>query len=111
MRTAPFAMFTTFDAGSGEACIARRDASNTPLQALTLLNDPMFVEIAEAFGKEIAAVEGDDDAKLVFAFRRALTRPPDEEEMDLLRAFHAEHADWKSLARALLSLDEAITKN
>src|SRR5262249_15914160 len=43
-RTAPFAMFTTFDGPSGEACVARRDVSNTPLQALTLLNDVVFTE-------------------------------------------------------------------
>src|SRR4029450_2596145 len=49
-RTAPYAMFLTFDGGSGEACLARREVSNTPLQALTLLNDPVFVEAAQALG-------------------------------------------------------------
>ncbi len=43
-RTAPYAMFTTFDAPSGEVCVARRDVSNSPLQALTLLNDVVFEE-------------------------------------------------------------------
>ncbi|MFP6900504.1 MAG: DUF1549 and DUF1553 domain-containing protein, partial [Opitutales bacterium] len=46
-RTAPFAAFTIFDASSGEGCLARRNRSNTPLQALTLLNDAMFVELAQ----------------------------------------------------------------
>ena len=45
-RTAPYAMFNTFDGPSGEACVARREVSNTPLQALTLLNDTVFVEAA-----------------------------------------------------------------
>ncbi len=43
-------MFTTFDAPSGEACLARREVSNTPLQALTLLNDTVFVEASQALG-------------------------------------------------------------
>ena len=73
-RTAPFAMFTTFDASSGEACLARRDASNTPLQALTLMNDPMFVEISEAFGKQMANFEGNEQAKIDFGFRSLLRR-------------------------------------
>ena len=50
-RTAPFAMFTTFDAPSGEACVARREPSNTPLQALTLLNDAALIECAQALGR------------------------------------------------------------
>ena len=54
-RTAPFAMFATFDAPSGEACVPRRDISNTPLQALTLLNDAMLFEAAESLGKSYAA--------------------------------------------------------
>ena len=109
-RTAPFAMFTTFDAGSGEACIARRDRSNTPLQALTLMNDPMFVEIAQNFGKKIAAFAGDDHEKIRSAFRHVLTREPTENELAKLEAFHARHPDWGALARVLLCLDEAITR-
>ncbi|MCB1235818.1 MAG: DUF1553 domain-containing protein, partial [Verrucomicrobiae bacterium] len=50
-RTAPFAAYLTFDGPTGESCIARRDRSNTPLQALTLLNDEMFLEAARALAK------------------------------------------------------------
>src|SRR5690606_36520761 len=50
-RTAPYAMFFTLDAPSGEACIPRSEVSNTPLKALTLLNDDVFVEVAKAFGR------------------------------------------------------------
>lgn len=110
-RTAPFAMFTTFDAGSGEACLARRDVSNTPLQALTLMNDPMFIEIAEAYGQRIEKFEGDDAQKINAGFRWLMTRGADELEMNLLRQFHAKHHDWTALARVLLCLDESITKN
>src|SRR4029079_15091513 len=49
-RTAPYAMFTTFDGPTGEVCVARREVSNTPLQALTLLNDPVFEQAAQALG-------------------------------------------------------------
>ena len=103
-------MFTTFDSGSGEACIARRDRSNTPLQALTLMNDPMFIEIAEAFGKSISEAPGDDRSKIQLAFRRALTRLPSSAEMDRLAKFHQEHQNWTALAGVLRNVDEAITK-
>ena len=109
-RTAPFAMLTTFDGGSSEACIASRDRSNTPLQALTLMNDPMFIEIAEAFGKTIATSDGNEQQKIHQAFRRTLTRPPSDSELTQLTKFHAEHKNWTALARVLLALDEAITK-
>ncbi len=110
-RTAPFAMHTTFDASSGEVCIAQRDVSNTPLQALTLVNDPMFVEIAAAFGHRMADEPGDVDARIKTGFRRLLTRVPDHEELQMLAAFHQKHQDWTALARVLLCLDETITKN
>ncbi len=48
-------MLSTFDAPSGEACMARREVSNTPLQALTLLNDAVFVEAAQALGPRLVA--------------------------------------------------------
>jgi hypothetical protein len=135
-RSTPFAALSVFDAPTGEACVARRDVSNTPLQALTLLNDETFVEAAKALGASTAAVEGDDAAKATFAFRRCLTRPPREAELKKLLAFVAgvrariqagdlkaseiagtgeaatavERAAWTTLARALLNLDETVTK-
>ena len=83
-RTAPFAMYNTFDAPSGEACVARRDVSNSPLQALTLLNDTVFLEAAEALGKTIAAMDGTDEQKAAALFRRCLIRPPEKDEVDML---------------------------
>src|SRR5207244_12645001 len=54
-RTAPFAMAATFDGPSGEFCLARRELSNTPLQALTMLNDTALTEAAQALAREFAA--------------------------------------------------------
>ncbi len=135
-RTAPFAMFNSFDAPTGESCIARRDVSNTPLQALTLLNDVLFVEVSQTLGRQLAADAGDDASRIRQAFRRCLTRPPEASEVALLRRFletqrqrfasreldpvpvagegggnPAERAAWTSLARAILNTDEMITKD
>jgi hypothetical protein len=137
-RTAPFAMFTTFDAPSGEVCVARREVSNTPLQALTLLNDPAFTEAAQALGRTIAARQGSVAERVDNLFRRCLTRPPSPEEShELVRFFEKqkrrcerkeidaakiagaadagptinERAAWTELARVLFNLDEAIVKD
>lgn len=104
-RTAPFAMLTTFDAPSGEACIARRDVSNTALQALTLLNDEMFLEAARALAKLLAETHQDDRSRIETAFVRMLTRPPSESETTRLLAFvshnrlliHAEHKNARTV--------------
>jgi hypothetical protein len=94
-RTAPFAMVTTFDGPTGEACIARRNRSNTPLQALTLLNDPMFVDLARVSGEQILqhSAVGDDDQRIVALFRRLLTRAPDTTEMAALKDFVVQHRE------------------
>jgi len=135
-RTAPFAMFTTFDGPSGEACLARRDVSNTALQSLALLNDEMFLEIARSLGRRVMQTPGDDRAKATALFRLVLTRPPEDSEVSDLAAFvqdqratfqgqmiqarelagvsdetAPEQAAWIALARAALSLDEAVTRN
>ena len=135
-RTAPFAMFNTFDAPTGESCVARRDVSNTPLQALTLLNDVFFIEVSQAMGRMLAAQAGSVESRIRDAFRRCLTRAPSAEETDVLfRFFNAQQqrlssqnldakaiagegpgdvvecAAWTTLARAILNLDEMITKN
>ncbi|MGJ8697632.1 MAG: PSD1 and planctomycete cytochrome C domain-containing protein [Verrucomicrobiaceae bacterium] len=109
-RTAPFAFLTTFDASSGEACLARRDRSNTPLQALTLMNDPMFIEIAQHFGQRLEKSPGSTEEKITQAFRLLLTRPPTKTELQHLTTFHQKHQSFPALTRALLSLDESVTK-
>ena len=87
-RTAPFAMFTTFDAPSGEACVARRDVSNTPLQALTLLNDPLTDEAARELGIKWAAMNEPVDVRVVRLFRQCLIRSPEPAEKEFLLMFH-----------------------
>ena len=99
-RTAPFAMVTTFDGPSGEACIAKRNRSNTPLQALTLLNDPMFIDLAQASGRNIIAVkDASDQQRVVLLFRRLLTRLPDEAELTASIEFIARHREKLSTQR------------
>jgi hypothetical protein len=135
-RTAPYALFATFDAPSGEACLARREVSDSPLQALALLNDTVFVEAAQALGRQLAAQPGPPEERVGRLFRRCLTRPPTPDETaQLVRFYEAqkrrlerheldavalagpgpgdatERAAWAALARALLNLDETITKN
>ncbi|MGV3660488.1 MAG: PSD1 and planctomycete cytochrome C domain-containing protein [Prosthecobacter sp.] len=116
-RTAPFAMSTTFDAPTGESCLARREVSNSPLQALTLLNDSMFMEAAQAMAKQVMAESPDDDTRLQSIFRRCATRPAAEDEVGMLKAFLQRQREkklegealWAAVCRAALNLDEAIT--
>jgi hypothetical protein len=116
-RTAPFAMATTFDAPTGEACLAKREVSNSPLQALTLLNDTMFVEAAGAMAKAVMAEAQSDTDRLQNLFRRCVTRPAAPEELALLQSFLEKQralplegeALWSSVARAALNFDETIT--
>jgi hypothetical protein len=86
-RTAPFAFTTTFDGPSGEACIARREVSNSALQALTLLNDPMFVEVAQSLGKMALVAGGDDATRLRGLARRVLAREFDADELRAITDF------------------------
>ena len=84
-RTAPFAAYTVFDAPTGEGCVARRNRSNIPLQALTLLNDDMFLEMARALATDVAGqtptTEAESAAVATNIFRRFLTRPPTDAEL------------------------------
>jgi hypothetical protein len=134
-RTAPFAMFATFDAPSGESCVARREVSNTPLQALTLLNDAMFLEAAQALGATVAGRSESEEDKALWLFRRVLTRPPQLQERKLMLEFFRaqrerlaakeidaekiagagegdtiDRAAWTLTARALLNLHESISR-
>jgi hypothetical protein len=102
-RTFMYPSFLAFDATSREECTAERPRSNTPQQALVLLNDTSYVEAARVFAEQIVRHEGDDAAKLRFAFAKVLQREPTASEADLLLKLHAKHlaeyqADEKSAA-------------
>ncbi len=78
-------MLKAFDAPSREECTAQRPQSNTPLAALTLLNDPTFVEAARVFAERILREGGDStEARLQFAFRQTVSRMPDQLEATAL---------------------------
>jgi hypothetical protein len=136
-RAAPNPTMASFDAPSRSTCVARRPRTNTPLQALTLLNDPVFVEASAGLAARVLARAGGDDDRLTFAFRSVLARPPRASERRHLRALHARarahyraHAHaavpfvpaagdqdapalaaWFVVSQVLLNLDEAVTKS
>jgi hypothetical protein len=111
-RTAPPATLATFDAPDREKCVARRPLTNTPLQALALMNDPTFIEAARALAAR-ALMEGgkSDRSRVAYAFRRATGRDPGRKESaalaSLARAERAEYRANPDDARALLSVGES----
>jgi hypothetical protein len=115
-RTAPFAAFSTFDGPTGETCLVRRDRSITPLQALTLLNDAMYLEIARGLAETtLGELPPESEPSLIAErmFRRLLVRSPQPAELDDVVEFFLSQADheepWVLVARALINIDEAIT--
>jgi hypothetical protein len=136
-RTSPYPMHMTFDATSREYCAARRVRTNTPLQALTLLNDRASFEAAQALAVRLAGMPS-GPARAAQAFRLVLAREPKPAEVArLLDYVAAERADlnrrpdaakriapappagqpaaeaaaWTLAASVLLNLDETVTKN
>jgi hypothetical protein len=87
-RSVPYPMLETFDAPNGDMSCVRRARSNTPLQALTTLNEPVFLEAARALAAHTLADGGrTDDQRLVYAFRRCVSREPSRLERDELMGF------------------------
>ena len=104
-RTSPPPQMTTFDGPSREACIVRRERTNTPLQALLLFNDPQYVEAARALAQRSLAAEGDDSAKLRSMFRLAVCRNPDPAELEVLQTgVSADLAHYQANAEAAAEL-------
>ena len=119
-RSAHYPSFANFDAPNRGACTVSRQSSNTPLQALTLMNDPAYVEMARAFAARIQQeTEGmNATRRLAHAFRLALCRNPGADELEVMRkiyftALDTDGADaeaWFDVATTLLNLHETITK-
>jgi mono/diheme cytochrome c family protein len=139
-RTSPYPMLMTFDAPDSNVCAVKRERSNTPLQALTLLNDAVFVECAQALGRRIVAESCCDciEGRIDYAYKLCLAREPSADERAVLcRLFEgalrscrahpadaaklagpapapgaeaAEAAAWVAVARTILNLDEFVTR-
>lgn len=117
-RSTPHPFLKTFDAPDSNTTCTRRYESNTPLQALTLLNDESFMECAQALGDHLATCEQDSDEQRVrYAVNLCLAREPSEYELARLlevlateREAETQTAPWTTLARVMLNLDEFITR-
>ena len=93
-RTSAYPSFFTFDAPSRESCTARRPRTNTPLQALTTLNDPAFFEAAQHLALRIVKEGGSDPkARMVRGFRLCLARQPQPAELKQLLSYWTQQAD------------------
>jgi mono/diheme cytochrome c family protein len=135
-RTAPYPALTVFDAPSREFCTVRRVRTNTPLQALTTLNDPVFFEAARALAARSVKAAATPEERAAHAFRLCTARRPRAAELAPLLSFErsqlarfrsdpeatravagaatageaAELAAWTMVANVLLNLDETLTK-
>jgi mono/diheme cytochrome c family protein len=138
-RTSPYPMLMTFDCPDSNVCAVRRDRTDTPLQALTLLNDTVFVECAQALARRVADRKADGlDERIGYIFRLCLSRAPEAEERSVLHRLYEdlvqacrkhpetaarllgstkpaagsvpEAAAWVALTRAVMNLDEFVTR-
>lgn len=140
-RSVPYPVLQAFDTPAGDAPCTRRERSNSPLQALTTLNEPLFVECSRGLAAATLAGSGDSDrARIQYAFRRCVSRQPEDAEINTVEQFlvlqrariaagelnaqailksagwigsapdPAELAAWTLTARLLLNLDETIVR-
>lgn len=130
-RTVPFPMLMTFDAPDATVSCSRRERSNTPLQALTLLNSPMFYECAQELGQKMIKQHPEDlQAAIQEMFMRCFSRPANDQELvhlsktyaDLLLLAQNQSKETKQteppsltamvqVARIIMNLDEFITRD
>jgi len=137
-RTSPFAQSVAFDLPDPNQVCSRRERSNTPLQALTLLNDPVFLEAAQALAARVVAEAGaTPEARMEYGFLLCLGRAPKRDEADRLVRYYREQmtrldadpekaealmpitlhdtsaveaAAWAAVSTVLLNLDEFVTR-
>jgi hypothetical protein len=89
-RTSPPPTLSTFDAPDRETCTVRRLRTNTPLQALILMNDPTYVEASRKLAERLLTEAESDEKRIRLAFQLALARPPGERELGVLLRIHRE---------------------
>jgi hypothetical protein len=111
-RSLPYPMLDTFDTPNGDSACVRRARSDTPLQALTALNEPLSMETARALALKTLREGGHtDEQRLTYAFRRCVSRKPDAKEEStlelLLKKEESRYSDSKRDPWALTSDDPA----
>ncbi len=141
-RLTPHPMTTIFDGPELTTSCTRRTSSNVALQSLALLNDPLFVEAAQAFAKQLLLASESEEKRIEFLFSKALNRQGTQEERSIVRKLlaeqliffkqdtiaakraigaygldhsqtklsHSEQAAWVAVCRAIMNLDEFITR-
>ncbi|WP_165441610.1 PSD1 and planctomycete cytochrome C domain-containing protein [Rubinisphaera italica] len=137
-RSAPHPLLSTFDTPSFNTTCTRRDRSNTPLQSLTVANDPAFFEMAQSLGRRISTAPGTWDERLQYAFLICFSRKATNSELNRINTYFdsqekvfdqdqklratiigqrddgkpvtSEQAAWVMVARVLINLDEFITR-
>ena len=124
---------SSFDSPTGEVCVSRRINTNTPLQALVTLNDPVFVEAANALAALTELQSDNMDEQISYAFKKALMRVPSEKEMNIMKMLYQDvgletaapdemklevaalnreilKTPMSVVANAILNLDEFVTR-
>ena len=129
-RTSGYPSFLTFDASDHDTSLARRIPTNTPLQALVTLNDPVYYEASEALARRMIADQQSIDARIQYGARLVLSRDPTDRELAALRALFQrtvappilQPAAWRgradarelaamtAVASVLINLDAALTR-
>ncbi|MBN71998.1 MAG: hypothetical protein CME32_22295 [Gimesia sp.] len=113
-RQSPPPGLMAFDAPTRETCTVRRPRTNTPLQALVLMNDPTYLEAARVLATRTLKQEGTDSERIAFLFRSAISRSPDKREQQILTRLLQQqkkiyHSD-PSAARGLIQVGEALVE-
>ncbi len=118
-RSSPYPFLVTFDAPQPNVTCTRRVPSSTPLQALTLANDPMMLELAAGLARRVMADAASDEDRIRRAFELVLARAPNESELVIMtrhlesqrRRRSVEARVWAALARVLFNVDEFSHRN
>ena len=118
-RSSPYPFLVTFDAPQPNVTCTRRVPSSTPLQALTLANDPMMLELAAGLARRVMEFAASDEDRIRRAFELVLARAPNESELVIMtrhlesqrRRGSVEENAWAALARVLFNVDEFSHRN